>query len=462
MKFKRILVLILAIFTMFAFTACKGGDDTKETDTEDTPGTEAEATKAPEKEEEPEVEEEVVEVEPVAEPVVLRMAWWGSQNRHDKTVAVIELYESLNENVDIEYEFFDFDGYFTKLNTLVASNDVWDCFQLGGNFPTYISKVLPLNDFIEAGIIDTSNTTDAFLKTTQSEGTQVGVSNGVNCYGVAYDPALFAEAGVAEPTENWTWEDWKSACLTIHDKLGIYGSSKMDDFIAGCSSGVPQSDASLSFFAMTNDKLGFDDYTLLIDYIQLRADLVEAGAYPDPGAIAEIKDIEGDYLVTGEAAMTWVASNQFIALSEAAGRELKLAPCPRKSADGSSGSAIQSSQMFCVSQDSKNPEEAAKFLNFFWTDEEAGKILAGERGISIFSNVIEAQAATQTVQQNYVNEFVNLIGSFEVGEINVISPPQQTEIKDYYDLTIQKVIYGEMTADEAAKDYFDFAKSKFE
>ena len=36
------------------------------------------------------------------EPVTLRMAWWGSQTRHDRTVAVIELYESLNPHVTIE------------------------------------------------------------------------------------------------------------------------------------------------------------------------------------------------------------------------------------------------------------------------------------------------------------------------------------------------------------------------
>ncbi len=454
MKFKRIMVLFLAALTMFAVVACKKDEATK-TDSKD-PAQSAEATKAPDK-----ADQTTAPADEAKEPVTLRMAWWGSQTRHDRTIEVINMYMKQNPHVTIEYEFYDFDGYFTKLNTLVASNEVWDMFQLGGNFPTYISKILPLDDFIAKGIIDTSNTTDAFLKTTRSDGIQVGLSNGVNTYGIAYDPQMFADAGVPEPKENWTWDDWKNACLTIHDKLGIYGSSKFDDFIAGCSAGVPQQNKDLSFFAMTNDKLGFDDYKLLVDYIQLRADLVAAGAYPDPGAIAEIKDIEGDYLVTGEAAMTWVASNQFIALADAAGRELKLAPLPRKTADGSSGQALQSSQMFCVSQDSKNPEEAAKFLSFFWTDEEANKILAGERGISIHSNVIEAQKATMTPQQAYVNDFVNLIGSFEVGEINVISPPQQQEIKDYHDLTIQKVIYGEMTADEAAKDFFEFAKSKF-
>ena len=453
MNQKRIFSLILAIMTMLVMAACQK-DNTQDTNADsNTP--EAQATAPPTAADAPDTAEP-------AQKTVLRMAWWGSQNRHNRTVAVIELYESKNPNINIEYEFYDFDGYIAKLNTLVAANEVWDMFQLGGNYPTYASKIVPLDDYISSGLIDVSKTTDAFLKTTQDNGVQIGISNGVNCYGIAYDPAMFEQAGITTPSDHWTWEDFKNICLTIHDKLGLYGSSKLDDFIAGCTAAVPQEDLSLGFFAMSNDKLGFEDYTLIRDYIQMRADLTAAGAYPDPGAIAEIKDIEGDYLATGDAAMTWVASNQFIALSQAAGRELKFLPIPRKKADGPSGSAIQSSQMFCISQDSESPEEAAKFLNFFWTDEEANNILMGERGISIFTNIIAAQAPAQTAEQNQVNEFVNLIGSFETGEVNPISPEQKTEIEDNYKLLIEKVIYGELTADDAAKQAFEFAKGKFQ
>ncbi len=442
MKLKRVLALFLAILMTVSLAACKGSETKTDTGAGQSGGNAAET---------PSDEQEVV----------LRMAWWGSQARHDKTIQVIEMYEKQHPNVKIEYEFYDYDGYFTKLNTLVASDKVWDMFQLGGNFPAYLTKIVPVDDYIASGIIDTSKTTDAFLKTTQYEGKQIGISNGVNTYGVAYDPAMFQEAGVAEPAENWTWDDYANACNTIHEKLGIFGSSKFDDFAAACGSGIPQSDIKLNFYALTNDGLGFEDYSLVTDYIQMRADLTESGAYPDPGAISEIKDIEGDYLVTGEAAMTWVASNQFISLAQAAGRELKLAPIPRKTTDGPAGAAIQSSQMFCISKDAEYPEEAAKFLNYFWTDEEANKVLAGERGMSIFSNVTDAQASDLAAEQVAANEFVNLVGSFEVDETNPVSPEPYQAITDYFNLIIQKVIYGELTADEGAKGFYDFAVSEF-
>ena len=441
MNRKKTLAFILSLATLTGLTAC-GGSSGSSSSTGSSSSSTASSSAAN------------------GEKTVLRMAWWGSQARHDATVKVIEAYEAQNTNIDIEYEFYDFDGYFTKLNTLVASNSVWDIFQLGGNFPTYIDKIVPLNDYISSGVIDTSDTTEAFLATTAWDGKQVGLSNGVNTYGIAYDPQLFKDAGVAEPTENWTWEDYKNACLTIHDKLGIYGSSQLDDFIAGCSMNVSQESFDLNFFAISNDKMGFEDSSLLTDYIQMRKDLVDAGAYPDPGAIAEIKDIEGDYLVTGDAAMTWVASNQMPTLATAAGREIKLATVPRKTADGPSGAAIQSSQMMSISADSKTPEEAAKFINYFANDLDANKILNGERGVPIMGKVrTELQSGADANKQTMYN-FVDLVGTFKTGVINVISPAATPEIKDQYKLLLEQVIYGEKTAEAAAKEIYDFSAGK--
>ena len=451
MKMKKLVAVLAAATMVFGLVGC--GTTTPASD--DTTSTSSAVVS---------VSEETPAVEETAEPITLRMAWWGSQTRHDRTIAVIELYESLNPNVTIEYEPMDFDGYFNKLTTLVASNEVWDIFQLGSNFPTYQSKIYCLNDFIANGTIDVSGTTDAFLRIAADEkGNQVGLCSGVNTYGIAYDPQMFKDAGVAEPTENWTWEDYKNACLTIHEKLGVYGSSKFDDWQAGASSGVNQEGFGIGFFNSTNDGLGFTDPSMLEDYIQMRADLVAAGAYPDPGACNEISDIENDFVVSGEAAMTWVASNQFVSLATAAGRELKLINPPRKTADGPAGVSIQSSQMLCVSQDSKYPEEAAKFIQFFQSSVDANKILLAERGIPTFTAVREALAEDLTDLEKAVYAYVDVVGAFPTGgdTVNPSQPACTDEIKAQYNYYLEKVIYGEMTAAEAAQAVYDFAASKF-
>ena len=393
------------------------------------------------------------------EQINLRMAWWGSQDRHDKTIAAIELYESLNPNVKIEYEYYSFNDYFTKLKTLVASDQVWDVFQMGGNFPMYIDKICPLDDYIASGVVDTSDT----------EGHQLGLSNGLNSYGIAYDPAMFAEAGVAEPTDDWTWDDYANAANTIHDKLGIYGCSSMltSEFIAGCSVYISQygNVGQYSFFNLDLTGMGFDDAQMLTPYIQMRADSIKNGVYPDPGAASEITNIENDFLVTGEAAMTWVAANQFPTIynvCQEQGRTLKLATLPRIKNDGPSGAVIQSSQMLCVSQDSAQKEAAAAFISWFENDPDCNNILQGERGIPVNTTVRETLSAKATEGQQIMYDFIDKVSNFEMPEkINVLSPDGQDQVVDNYRNYIQQVVDGQITAEEAADKTYADAEALF-
>lgn len=395
--------------------------------------------------------------------IILRMAWWGSQTRHDATNQVIKLYESKHPNVKIEAEFYDFDSYFTKLDTLVAADDVWDIFQLGGNFPKYINNIEPLDGYVKSGTIDTSDTTDNFLATTRdNNGSLVGISIGTNTYGIAYDPELFQEAGLLEPTDGWTWDDWKQDCLTIKEKLGIYGSSKMDHFIAGVTMRASQTKKDANFFKNTNDGIESEDPAPFADYLKMIKELTDSGAYPDAGAIKEIKDIEGDYLVTGDAAMTWVSSNQVASIVKASGREIKIAPVPRLTKNGPYGMGIQSSQQLCISKNSKAKEEAAKFIDYFVNDIEANQILNGERGVPIMSKVRNAVVSQADESNKIIYDFVDQVGSFPKENCNVISPDPKAEIEDQYKLLVEKVQYGDVTPKEAAQQLIDFSKSKFQ
>ena len=415
--------------------------------------------------------ESTATAEATGEPVTLRMAWWGSQARHDRTIEVIEMYEAANPNVTIEYEYYSFDDYFTKLKTLVASDEVWDVFQLGGNFPMYMDKIQPLDEYIESGIVDVSKISESNLKTTQdTDGTQLGLTNGINAYGIAYDPAMFEEAGVPLPTETWTWDDYKAAADTISEKLGIFGSSTFltSEFIAGCSVYIPQQGelGQYSFFNNELTGMGFEDPQMLAPYIQMRADMIASGSYPDAGAAAEVTNIENDFLVTGEAAMTWVAVNQFPTIYDVCqqdGRTLALVPLPRVTADGPSGITLQSSQMLCVSQDSQHKEEAAKFISWFENSIECNNVLQGERGIPANDDVRAALSEAATEGQKIMYDYIDTVSQFPVPEeFNVLSPDGQDLVQDNYRNYINQVATGEITAAEAAQKTYDDAKSIFE
>ena len=64
------------------------------------------------------------------EPVTLRVTWWGSQTRHDLTMAAIEKFQEKYPWITVEPEFTSWDGYWSKLATQVAGGLLPDVIQM--------------------------------------------------------------------------------------------------------------------------------------------------------------------------------------------------------------------------------------------------------------------------------------------------------------------------------------------
>ncbi|MCL2572270.1 MAG: extracellular solute-binding protein [Defluviitaleaceae bacterium] len=391
----------------------------------------------------------------------LTIAWWGSQHRHDITQEVLDLFNEQHPHIVITGEFADGTGYFNSLDTRAAASDVWDLFQLGSNYPVYIDHIVPLNEFIASGIIDISNTTQDFIDiTTTHNGDIVGISNGVNAWGLAYDPAMFDAAGVPRPVPGWTWADFEHAAITIAEALGHWGMGVFTNDAITMTQFMAQMD--VDFWHEDPTQLGFDDPSVMVPYFRMRQNLVMANAMPDPGDAMGITDIEGDPLVFGNSAMAYLASNQFIALANAAqaldsSRELAMTVLPTHPG-GQIASDIVSSQMFSISRNSAHPEAAAEFLNFWVNNVEANEILQGERGIPIMEHVrgVLRPQATANIAETYA--FIDMLGELGGGTANVLGNPRQAEVEDFLnDNIIDRLVLGMITPEEAAQEVFDFA-----
>jgi multiple sugar transport system substrate-binding protein len=381
-------------------------------------------------------------------PVTLRIGWWGSQTRHDATLKVLDMYTEKTGD-KFEPEFFSFNDYITKLNTLVAANDCNDIMQMGGNFPTYQEQLLYLNDYIKNGIIDTTNINKNYIGITTLDGNTVGISLGTNAQAIAYDPAPFYKADVPLPTNKWTWTDYENAAMTIHAKLGILGSSKLDEFTV-LSTWLQQYMTKESFLLDPyRTKLNYTDDKKVAEFFAMKERLTKAGAYPNPAQMAEIKNIEGDPIVTGKAAMTWITSNQFIALSTAAKRNLALVMPPRRSQFGSVYNSIMSSQMFCIYKNTEYKDAAARFVSYFVNDIDANKVLAGERGVPISTAVRNTLSENITAGNKAIYDYLNLVSKEGKMEI-VLNSPVQQEIQDIFKSLTEEVVAGKITAMDAA------------
>ena len=362
----------------------------------------------------------------------IRMMWWGSDTRAKITTEVIELYESLT-GLEIEYEFYDYNTYFTKFVAYQAAKDLPDVFQMGNNWATYYDTIQPLNEWIENGTIDTTAISAAMLATTtnHANGDVTGMSNGTNARCFCYNPAIFDECGVPYPTANWTWDDFAAAARTITEKTGNPAVSTME-FNSIVMSTVTQWKEGYNFYTMTGSDFGFNgDIEPLVYITDLLGTLQKEGVIADYGIQNEIGgNIEADWVAYGDSAMCMLSSNQFNALSKVAaesGITLELATLPRVHADGQSGMVVRSSQQMSMYSGSENKEIAANFMNFFVNSVEANKILNCERGVSINSDVLAALQQSSDEVTAKVYKIIDLIGSFPDAALTSPAEPAANE-----------------------------------
>ena len=152
--------------------------------------------------------EETSNQESSEDEITLRVAWWGGQERHDRTLQVIEMYEEQNPHVIIEPEYSGFDGYFDKLNTQLAAGNAPDVIQFGGNLNDFVLRdvILPLDDFV-GNELDISLHDESMIDSATFDESFYGVTLGTTAWGVLINKTLFEEAGIAMPSKEWTWEE---------------------------------------------------------------------------------------------------------------------------------------------------------------------------------------------------------------------------------------------------------------
>jgi len=391
------------------------------------------------------------------ETIELRMAWWGSQTRHDQTIAVIELYKEQNPNVEIIYEFSNWDDHWTKLATQAAGGDLPDIIQHDyQRIQEWVTndQLLPLDPFIESGVIDVSNIAEASLAGGRVNGQLYGFNLGNNSETFIIDVDLLEQAGIEIPPIDWTWDDFEAIALKIQEELGIYaigGNLHYSEHWKGTY--ITCCDAYA--YNAEGDGLGYteeqDQY--FVDYLNLIKDLTDAGAIPPiEETIARTGlSVEDAYIVTQQAAMEYGWSNMLVAVWNAAGEDRTFIEHSVPSmAGGYPRNYIKPSMFWSISKNSDHPEEAAKFIDFFTNSVEANEIMMAERGVPISSAVREALLPQLNPAQQAMFDFLGAIEDYN----SPIRPPDPVAHGDinsnvYLAQVVEPFLYGQMSAEEA-------------
>ncbi|CAN5213719.1 sugar ABC transporter substrate-binding protein [soil metagenome] len=212
-------------------------------------------------------------------------------------------------NIKVNLDVTPWEGYWTKVQTQASSDTLPDLFWLNGpNFQLYASngKVEPITSEVDGGFIDPANYPAGLVDLYNLDGVQYGVPKDFDTIGLWYNKAIFEQAGVDTPTDDWTWDDLSTAANAISQKLsadGIYGvAGGMDgqttyyNTIFQAGGEVVTDGGKGSGYDTPEDQAG----------IQFWTDLIGSGASP---SIQQLTDTPADqWFTSGKVAMYYGGS----------------------------------------------------------------------------------------------------------------------------------------------------------
>jgi len=383
--------------------------------------------------------------------VVIRVAWWGGQERHDRTIEVIELFEEKYPHIKVEEEFTDWDGYWQRLTTQAGGGDLPDVVQMDIQ---YINEydgndlLVDLAPFIADGIIDLKDVDDIYQDVLMDGERTLAISLGANSFGLIYNRSMAEEYNInLEP--GYTWEAFIEMLTELNPQVGGdfhgfgFGSAGYELFTVYARS------AGESIYNLEGTELGFSEQTL-VDFFVMIKDMTDAGLTPTPDFEAGI--VDGSEWWNNRLTFAGLfASNQIVANAENTDQALGLMVLPEV-AGGRPGNWLRSSMSFAITAHSEEQVAAAKFIDFVTNDIEANKILQAERGVPISAAVREALSdlVSDSVLQTF--EFLDVIAEHS-SPADPLPPAGETEIASAFGRTIEAVRLGAIPPARAAADF---------
>jgi len=325
----------------------------------------------------------------------LTVAWWGGESRNKKTNAVIDMFEAAHPGVTTERQSADYGNYFDRLNVQASSGSLPCAVQMQGrqlNDYTKRKVLLPLDDMVAAGTIDTSRIPEPVLQAGRgTDGKLYFIPYGAAYDAIAVNLTIAKQAGLDGLPEDYAWPEFLDYVRKAKAALGD------DKYVLGDLGGTVN-----AFNAWTlgrglelfdeQGKLGITEEQLT-EYWTMWKQLLDEGITVPPQVAAEepVGPDQG-YLATGKLMIHGIPGNALYnaqqTLTGHDGGELMTYRYP--SGPAGIGNAVIPSG-FGIAATCDNVPTAAAFLDFFTNDLEAGAEFASDNGAATNTDVLQAQ-----------------------------------------------------------------------
>lgn len=310
----------------------------------------------------------------------IRFASWDVADDVDRQQAIVDKFNESHDDIEVTLEAYgsEFD---TKISAGMGSGDAPDVMYMW-NYPAYYQGLEPLDSYIEGEGEDyKSNFYDALWNYNSIDGAVYGIPVGFTTHALFYNKDIFAEAGLEEPTNEWTWDDVKAAAKTISEKTDAKGFSfqmKPDPYdyeMYLWSNGTAYCDEN----GELDGNLNSDESKEVFEMFQAME--------KDESAIATEKNGTDEFRA-GTTGM-YVYGSWALNTLEEDGLNYGVVNIPSFAGANQDSISILSSSGLSISSECKNKEAAWEFVKF-WTNEENNIERIGLE-LPVLNSVVESE-----------------------------------------------------------------------
>ena len=317
-----------------------------------------------------------------AEPVTVTWAFWGSPEEAASHKIVADAFMAEHPEIKIELWNQPWDDYFTKIQALWASGDTKTIPDVAFLWPTPKYAAEGVLENLDSFITESGYSLDDYwpglLEFGQVRGQRLRLPRDIEANVLYYNKDLFDKAGVAYPTDDWTWDDLTAAAekLTVKDASGTTTqyALAMEGGLTKWSKWVMQNGGGI-LDDMSNPSKCMLDEPAAIEAITFFADLMNNGYAMRP---ADLSQAGGDAGVfqSDQAAMIIQNTSRVSAFNKAGKNyDVAVVPIPAggKRWNAAGGAA------WVMSSGSDNKDAAWTFLSWLQSTDGGEKIYT-ERG----------------------------------------------------------------------------------
>ena len=310
-----------------------------------------------------------------AAPVTITWSFWGDDAAVEVNRRLVTLFEREHPDIRVEMVHRAWRDYFDWLQAewqLGRSPDVMFLNFIPSYAPS--GELAPLEDYVARDDVDLGDFYPALLDGFRADGHLYGLPRDNDTKVIYYNRAHFRAAGLAEPDDDWTWEDLRAAAvaLTRHDPVAPrYGLGLDLDYwwlVWLWQNGCPVLDHATAPSAAQLDGAA------CTEALQFLQDLIHTDRVTPP-VEQMTTDAMNRLLRTGQLPMLFGNHALVPWFANTAELEWQVAPLPR----GVARANVAGGAGFVLSRRSPQPEAAWQLVRFL-TGAKAQALLA-ESGV---------------------------------------------------------------------------------